>query len=247
MMDVLKSKEFRWTNEAEKSFQLLKAKLVEAPVLALPNFSKTFQVECDASNVGIGAVLMQERRPIAYFNEKLSDAKKKYSTYDKELYAIVQALRHWEEYLIGVEFVLYSDHEALRFLKAQKKLNSRHSGWVSYMERFSFVLNHKAGSSNKVVDALSRKYSLLTVLSFEIVGFDLLPEYYAGDSFFSRVLQELSDGKSQDYLLMNGYLFKGNQLCSKGVIEAFCHSRVAWWWTWWAWWWTWWAFWKGQN
>jgi len=70
-----------------------------------------------------------------------------------------------------VEFVLNSDHEALRFLEAQKKLNSRHSGWVSNMEKFSFVLNHKAGSSNKVADALS----------FEIVGFDLLPEYYAAD------------------------------------------------------------------
>lgn len=124
MIDVLKNKEFCWTKVAEKSFQLLKAKLVEAPVLSLPNFSKTFQVEFDASNVDIGAVLMQEGRPIAYFSEKLTDAKKKYSTYDKELYAIVKTLRHWEEYLIGVEFVLYSDHEALWFLKAQKKLNS---------------------------------------------------------------------------------------------------------------------------
>ena len=84
MMDVLKSKEFWWTKEAEKSFQLLKSSLVEAPVLALPNFSKTFQVECDASNVGTSAVLMQEGMPIAYFSEKLSHAKK-YSTYDKQL------------------------------------------------------------------------------------------------------------------------------------------------------------------
>lgn len=139
-----------------------------------------------------------------------------------ELYAVVQALRHWEEYLIGVKFVLYSDHEALRFLKAQKKLNSRHVGWVTYLERFSFVLNHKAGSSNKVADALSRKYSLLTTLSVEIIGFDLLPEYYAADPFFMKVLNELGDGKSQDYLLMNGYLFKGNQLClPEGSLRLF--------------------------
>ena len=130
MMNVLKKKKFQWTNEAESSFQELKSKLVEAPILALSDFSTPFLVECYASNVGIGAVLLQGGKSVAYFNEKLSDAKLKYSTYDKELYAIVQALRHWEHYLIGVEFVLFSDHEALRFLKGQKKLNSCHASWV---------------------------------------------------------------------------------------------------------------------
>ena len=143
-------------------------------------------MECDASNVGIGAVLLQRGKSVAYFSEKLSDAKLKYSTYDKELYAIVQALRHWEHYLIGVEFVLFSDHEALRFLKGQKKLNSRHASWVSYLEKFSFVLQHKAGSSNKVADALSRRHSLLTTLSYEITGFDLLPRYYVSDPSFQK-------------------------------------------------------------
>lgn len=94
MMDVLKKKEFQWTSEAERSFQKLKSKLVKAPVLALLDFSKPFLVECDASNVGIGAILLQRGRPVPYFSEKHNDAKLKYLTYDKELYAIVQALQH---------------------------------------------------------------------------------------------------------------------------------------------------------
>jgi len=74
-------------------------------------------VECDASGVGIGAVLSQEKRPIAYFSEKLNDAKRKYSTYDKEFYSIVRALEHWQHYLVGGEFILHMDHQALMFIQ----------------------------------------------------------------------------------------------------------------------------------
>ncbi|CAI9757988.1 unnamed protein product [Fraxinus pennsylvanica] len=101
--------------------------MTEAPDMRLPDFTKVFEVECDASGVGIGGVLSQERHPVACFSEKLNDAKQRYSTYDKELYAIVQALRYWHHYLLPQEFVLYSDHEALRYLTSQKRLNSRYS------------------------------------------------------------------------------------------------------------------------
>ena len=90
--------------------------MTEVPVLWLPDFSKAFEVACDASGVGIGGVLSQEGHPIVYFSENLNDVKLKNSTYDKEFYAIVQALRYWRHYLLPQEFVLYSDHEALRFL-----------------------------------------------------------------------------------------------------------------------------------
>ncbi|MFG1569991.1 Ty3/Gypsy family RNase HI domain-containing protein, partial [Staphylococcus aureus] len=84
--------------------------------------SKVFEVACDASGVGIGGVLSQEGHPIAYFSEKLNEAKQRYSNYDREFYAVVQSLRYWRHYLLPKDFVLFSDHQALRFLSSQKKL-----------------------------------------------------------------------------------------------------------------------------
>jgi hypothetical protein len=108
MMDTVKKrhKYFHWTEEAEKSFNLLKRKITERPVLVLPDFQKTFQVKCDASGFAIRAVLSQEDMSIAYFSEKMNEVKVKYSTYDKEFYAIIQALKKWRHYLIPKEFVL---------------------------------------------------------------------------------------------------------------------------------------------
>ena len=95
--------------------------------------------------MGIGCVLSQGH-PIAYFSEKLDDAKQKYSTYDKEFYAMVQALHHWRYYLISKEFVLYSDHEALKYINSQRKLNYRHGKWVSFLQSYSFGIKHIAGT-----------------------------------------------------------------------------------------------------
>jgi hypothetical protein len=115
IMDTMKKRHnfFHWTKEAEKSFNLLKKKITEQPILVLLDFKKTFQVKCDASGFAIGVVLSQEDKPIAYFTEKLNEAKVKYSTYGKEFYAIIQALKKWRHYLILKEFVLYSDNHAL--------------------------------------------------------------------------------------------------------------------------------------
>ena len=89
-----------------------------------------FEVECDASGVGLGGVLTQEGKPIAYFSEKIIGAQLNYSTYDKELYALVRVLRTWSHYLLSREFMIHSDHEALKYLRGQAKLNKRHARWV---------------------------------------------------------------------------------------------------------------------
>lgn len=147
--ECLKKGPFVWTKAATKAFEDIKMKMTETPVLQLPDFNKVFEVACDASYVGIGGVLSQEGHPVAYFSEKLNEAKQKYSTYDLEFYAVVQALRHWRHYLVGKEFVLYSDHEALKYLNSQKKFSARHA-WSENsrsekLQEFSFVLKHRAG------------------------------------------------------------------------------------------------------
>eukprot|EP00253_Pinus_taeda_P018052 PITA_18052 len=163
MLDTIKkvNQPFHWTEAVEHSFQILKKKITERPVLRLPDFNKLFQVRCDASGTAIGAVLSQEDRPFVYFSEKLNESRQKYSTYDKEFYAIVHALKHWRHYLLGNEFVLFSDNSALQYIMQQHKLNHKHATWVEYLQSFTFVLKHISGQSNKVADALSRRTLLL--------------------------------------------------------------------------------------
>jgi hypothetical protein len=210
---IKKNVGFRWGEEQEKAFQIIKEKLTNAPLLSLPNFSKTFEIECDASGVGIGAVLMQEGRPIAYFSEKLSGAALNYPTYDKELYALVRALETWQHYLWPKEFVIHTDHESLKHLKGQHKLNKRHARWVEFIETFPYVIRYKQGKENVVADALSRRYALLSTLDAKLLGFEYIKELYAEDHEFCeeyRACEKIASGK---FFRLDGFLFRENKLC----------------------------------
>ena len=119
---------------------MIKEKLTNAPLLALPDFANAFEIECDASGIGIGAVLMQEGLPIALFSEKINRAALNYPTYDKEMYALVRALETWQHYLWPKEFVIHTDHESFKHLKGQHKLNKRHAKWMEFIETFPYVI-----------------------------------------------------------------------------------------------------------
>jgi hypothetical protein len=96
---------FSWSTTQENEFTMLKDKLTHAPLLQLPNFNKTFELECDASGIGLGGILLQDGKPVSYFSEKLSGPVLNYSTYDKKLYALVRTLEIWQHYLWPKEFV----------------------------------------------------------------------------------------------------------------------------------------------
>ena len=110
----------------QRNFELIRKKVTQVSILSFPNFNKTFEVECDASNSKIGVVLSQEGNSIAFFSEKLNDSCNKYSTYEKEFYTIFHTLDHWSQYLIPNSFVLYSNNEALKFINSQQNLNKKH-------------------------------------------------------------------------------------------------------------------------
>lgn len=219
---IKKSVEFKWGQQQQEAFELLKDKLCSAPILRLPDFSNTFELECDASGIGIGAVLTQDRQPIAYFSEKLKAAQLNYSTYDKELLALVRALEVWQHYLLPKEFVIHTDHESLKWLNGQGKLNKRHARWVEFIESFPYVIKYKQGKDNIVADALSRRYTLITQMHATILGFEHIKDLYATDPDFSEIYIHCSKGAFNKFYLVDGFLFRLNRLCiPQGSLREF--------------------------
>ncbi|KAI9200175.1 hypothetical protein LWI28_003734 [Acer negundo] len=163
--------------------------MTEAHVLRHPDFSKAFEISCDASGVGIGGVLSHEGHPVAFFSKKLNSAKQKYSTYDKEFYVVVMALHYWQYYVFPDEFVLYSDHQALCYLQSQKQLNPRHVKWSEFLQTFTFVIRHHPGVDNKVRDALSRVLTVVQSLSITVPGLDRIKSKYSTCPNFGIIFQ----------------------------------------------------------
>ena len=127
MTDQLKGKgrHFVWAKAQQKSFDKLKIAIASEPVLAIVDPNQPFVVETDASDFAVGAVLLQNGRPIAFESKKLDSAQCNYSAYEKELYAIVHALDKWRHYLYGAKFEIFFDHESIKWLQSQPNLKGR--------------------------------------------------------------------------------------------------------------------------
>ncbi|GJU41686.1 putative reverse transcriptase domain-containing protein [Tanacetum coccineum] len=152
-----KSVKFDWGEKAEVVFQLLKQKLYSAPISALPKGSENFVVYCDASHKGLGMVLMQKEKVIAYASRQLKVYEKNYTTHDLELGTIVFALKMWRHYLYGMKCVMFTDHKSLQHILDQKELNMRQRRWLELLSDYDCKIQYHPGKANVVADALNRK------------------------------------------------------------------------------------------
>nr|CAH66749.1 H0409D10.7 [Oryza sativa] len=152
-----KEVKYKWTEDCEQSFQKLKKRLVTAPVLILPDSRKDFQVYCDASRLGLGCVLMQEGKVVAYASRQLRPHENNYPTHDLELAAVVHALKIWRHYLYGNRTEIYTDHKSLKYIFTQPDLNMRQRRWLELIKDYDMEIHYHPGKANVVADALSRK------------------------------------------------------------------------------------------
>ncbi|GKA23672.1 putative reverse transcriptase domain-containing protein [Tanacetum coccineum] len=152
-----KCKTFDWDEEQELAFQTLNDKLCNAPVLALPDGPKDFVVYCDASGLGLGCVLIQRGKVVAYASRQLKIHKKNYTTHDLELGAVVFAHNIWRHYLYGTKSVIYTNHKIFQHIFSQKEFNMRQHRWIELFSDYDCEISYHPGKANVVVDALSRK------------------------------------------------------------------------------------------
>ncbi|KAJ4754640.1 polyprotein [Rhynchospora pubera] len=156
LTDQLKKNGFKWNDEAQRAFELLKKAMTEAPVLTLPDFTQPFIVETDASATGIGAVLMQGRNPIAYFSQSLGIKNQGLSTYEKEFLALLSAVKKWRHYLEGNCFTIRTDQISLKHLLEQRIHSAMQHRGLCKLLGLNYKIEYKKGIENKAADALSR-------------------------------------------------------------------------------------------
>lgn len=162
---------FEWTEEAEKAFEALKSALVSAPILATPDFTLPFTIECDASDVGIGAVLTQQQdgqeRVIAYMSAKLNSAQRKYHVTERECLAVLTAIEKFRQYIEGTKFTVITDHASLLWLQNLKDPVGRLARWALRLQAHDYEIKHRKGRYMVVPDALSRSVEAIQLQSLE--------------------------------------------------------------------------------
>jgi len=127
--------------------------------------------------------------------------------------ALIKALQTWQHYFLPKEFVIHSDHESLKHLKSQEKLNKRQAKWVDFLEQFPYVIKHNQDKADVVADALSRRYALISMLETKMFGFDHIKDFYSQDHDLSKLFELCEKGPHQGFFRHKGYLFKNNGLC----------------------------------
>jgi len=243
---VKKGSTCTWGSKEQQAFDALKEALTSHPIIRPPNPKAPFNVHTDASDIAIGATLMQhdevtgKEYVVAYDSRKLSDTEKKWAAHEREQLAVVHALTTWRHHLHGRKFLLITDSACVKSLPTQPNLTQRQSRWVTKLADFDFDIQHRAGPQNVVPDALSRHpchrqdnlSSMTTVHTSEIQAQSLRDEIQMAainDSRYQRILQDIRRGVQTNFhlheglLLLQGtrlYIPKSEPLITRLISEA---------------------------
>ena len=226
-----KNVKYEWSEKCQGSFEKLKAFLTEAPVLTQPTCGKEYMIYSDASLNGLGCVLMQDGKVVAYALRQLKPHEKNYPTHDLELAVIVFALKIWRHYLYGEKCFIYTDHKSLKYLPSQRELNLRQRRWMELIKDYDCVIDYHPRKANVVADALSRKTvqtlrALNANLSLSNDG-TVVAELVARPNLLNRVLEaqkkdekissiidQIIDGKETEFAVNeNGVLCYKARVC----------------------------------
>ncbi|GBG90326.1 hypothetical protein CBR_g50575 [Chara braunii] len=236
---------WQWDKDCTSALKKLKLALIEYPVLKVADPSLPFVVTTDASQYGIGAVLQQDDgngyRPVEFMSARMPSEKVATSTYERELYALRQALEHWKHYLLGRHFKVYSDHETLRWLKTQTKMTPKLTRWAAKIDQYDFELKPVKGKYNVVADALSRRSDYFgAIVHYLDIGKDLqekIRQAYPQDPIYSDLLKRVEEAPETEphYRTTEGLLFEKtnvvDRLCIpnseeiRSLILGECHDR----------------------
>ena len=159
-----KNVKFDWSDKCIKARNELKRKLKSAPILTVLDGSEGLIVYSDACGEGLGAVLMQHGKVIAYAGRQLRVHEVNYAAHDLELLAVVFALKLWRHHLLGIKFELFTDHKSLKYIFSQKDLNQRQVRWLEFLASYDLDINYTPGKANVVADALSRRHATMNTI-----------------------------------------------------------------------------------
>ena len=230
LTELLKKEQFLWSCAAQAAFDSLKKAMVSTPVLALPDFTKVFVIESDASGFGLGAVLMQDKHPIAYFSHALTSKEQLKPIYERELMAIVLSIQKWRHYLLGRRFVVRTDQQSLKYLLEQREVTLDYQRWLTRIMGYDFDIEYKVGAENKVADGLSRivQYAALDVPSrlraLTVHSPLQLQDIYA-EIDADQGIQELIGRLSTNEKVKEGYTLCRGRLLYKGSLVLPSNSK----------------------
>lgn len=233
-----KSVKFIWTDEQQRSFDMLKRALTSAPTLIIPDLNRSFVIHSDASGFAIGAVLQQDHghglQPVAFTSRKMKPAEINYPVHEKELLAVIHAVKYWKMYIAGKPVKVFTDHHSLQYFKTQTTFSGRQARWLETILELDVDIVWKKGVDNLVADALSRSPALAATTSQLVIDPEFLTSIkdgYKEDTFFADILDTLKLGsvppkmktRVDKFVLKEGLLYfkpgDGDRLCIPSSLK----------------------------